>query len=166
MYFSHLHTVADIKTAYRELAMQHHPDRGGHTATMQAINAEYHEALQRCDGQTETGSDDREHTYHYHEDAEQAIIDKIADLIAANVPAAADVYLIGTWVWIVGDTKPIKETLKELKCRWHAKRKCWYWHPHTYRHRYSKHADLGDLAYKYGARKVASAAADEERLAA
>lgn len=166
MYFSDLHTVADIKTAYRQLAMQHHPDRGGDTATMQAINAEYHEALQRCDGQTETGSDDRAHTYRYHEDAEQAIIDKIADLIAANVPAAADVYLIGTWVWIIGDTKPIKETLKTLKCRWHAKRKCWYWHPHAYRHRYSKHADLGDLADKYGARKVARAAADEERLAA
>lgn len=30
---------AEVKRRYRELAMQHHPDRGGDTATLQAINA-------------------------------------------------------------------------------------------------------------------------------
>ncbi len=68
-YFDHLHTVADIKQEYRRLALLHHPDRpGGDTATMQAINAQYHAALERCDGQTATGSDGNDHTYTYNAD--------------------------------------------------------------------------------------------------
>lgn len=34
-------TEADIKTAYRKLAMKHHPDRGGDTATFQHITEAY-----------------------------------------------------------------------------------------------------------------------------
>ena len=96
-YFDHLHTVADIKQEYRRLALLHHPDRpGGDTATMQAINAQYHAALERCDGQTSTGSDGNDHTYTYNADTEAAIMAKIAELIAAGVPRVADVYIIGT----------------------------------------------------------------------
>ena len=42
-FFSSVRTLDALKAAYRELAMLHHPDRGGDTATMQAINAEYDE---------------------------------------------------------------------------------------------------------------------------
>lgn len=34
-------TEADIKTAYRKLAMKHHPDRGGDTTTFQTITEAY-----------------------------------------------------------------------------------------------------------------------------
>ena len=164
-YFDHLHTVADIKQEYRRLALLHHPDRpGGDTATMQAINAQYHAALERCDGQTSTGSDGNDHTYTYNATTEAAIMAKIAELIAAGVPRVADVYIIGTWVWIVGETRPIKEELKALGCRWHRKRACWYWHPHPYRHHYNRRAGLGDLAAFYGASQVA--AEDRNDLAA
>lgn len=30
------------------------------------------------------------------------------------------------WVWVSGDTKPIKEDLKELGFRWSPRRKQWY----------------------------------------
>ena len=40
-YFSNIATLDDLKKEFRRLAMLHHPDRGGDTATMQAINAEY-----------------------------------------------------------------------------------------------------------------------------
>lgn len=40
-YFETVKSFDDLKTQYRALAMQHHPDRGGDLATMQAINAEY-----------------------------------------------------------------------------------------------------------------------------
>ena len=38
---THITSLQDLKTKYRALAMQHHPDRGGDLPTMQAINAEY-----------------------------------------------------------------------------------------------------------------------------
>lgn len=40
-FFSACQTLADLKTEYRRLALLHHPDIGGDTATMQAINAEF-----------------------------------------------------------------------------------------------------------------------------
>lgn len=40
-YFENIATLDDLKKAYRHLAMIHHPDIGGDTATMQEINAEY-----------------------------------------------------------------------------------------------------------------------------
>ena len=40
-YFKECKTIDEVKTLYRSLAKQHHPDRGGVTETMQAINSEY-----------------------------------------------------------------------------------------------------------------------------
>lgn len=40
-YFKNIRTLDDLKKEFRRLAMLNHPDRGGDTATMQAINAEF-----------------------------------------------------------------------------------------------------------------------------
>ena len=40
-FFANCATLDELKKEYRRLAMIHHPDHGGDTATMQAINAEY-----------------------------------------------------------------------------------------------------------------------------
>lgn len=154
-YFSTAKTVAEIKALYRELAMRHHPDRGGDTATMQEINRQYTQALKRCDGATQVGDDGRERTYTYDSETEQAIIDFIDRLVKSGALADDQVkaWLIGTWVWVVGETKPIKDTLKALGCRWHSKRNCWYWTPEERRSFYSKKG-LGALAAQYGASEI------------
>lgn len=46
-YFAAINNLEELKREYKRLAMQHHPDRGGDTATMQAINAEYDAAFSR-----------------------------------------------------------------------------------------------------------------------
>lgn len=40
-YFVNCKTLDELKKVYKHLAQKHHPDVGGDTATMQAINAEY-----------------------------------------------------------------------------------------------------------------------------
>lgn len=40
-YFTNIKSLADLKSQYRSLAMSNHPDKGGDTTVMQAINAEY-----------------------------------------------------------------------------------------------------------------------------
>ena len=40
-YFVNCKTLDELKKAYKAAAMKYHPDMGGDTATMQAINAEY-----------------------------------------------------------------------------------------------------------------------------
>ena len=39
-YFTHITSLADLKKQYRQLALANHPDKGGDTAVMQAINRE------------------------------------------------------------------------------------------------------------------------------
>ena len=84
-YFNNLNTVSEIKYEYRRLCMIHHPDRGGDTETMQDINTQYHTALSACNGQTSTGSDNKQHTYYYRREAEQAVMDKVADIVSQGM---------------------------------------------------------------------------------
>jgi len=150
MYFTNCTTPAEIKKHYRELAFQHHPDRGGDTHTMQDINNAYHEALEAASGHTHRDNG-KDFTYRYEYEREQAIIDKISELLRLQMDDV-EIWLIGLWVWIIGDTRPHKENLKSLQCRWYSKRKCWYWKPYDDRTFYSKKS-LGSLAAQYGARK-------------
>ncbi|MGN1075068.1 MAG: LPD29 domain-containing protein [Eubacteriales bacterium] len=46
-YFAGINDLAALKAEYKRLALANHPDRGGDTATMQAINAEYDAAFAR-----------------------------------------------------------------------------------------------------------------------
>jgi hypothetical protein len=159
-FFAGCTTPTEVKSRYRHLAMQWHPDRGGDTATMQAINAQYKQVLARMDGTQETGTDNQPHTYHYNDAAEQAIIDKLAALLRSKLPGC-DIWLIGKWIWVQGDTRPVRETLKANGLVWHAKRLAWYWHrPEDYSH-YNARGDLASMAAKYGARHFAGA--DEEQ---
>ena len=62
-HFASIRTLEALKKAYRELALLHHPDRGGDTATMQAINAEYDEMHARLMKSGETGVEFRRAFY-------------------------------------------------------------------------------------------------------
>jgi curved DNA-binding protein CbpA len=162
-YFADCLTVESVKARYRELAMLHHPDRGGNTATMQDVNLAYHQTLERLDGEESHDSANRVHRYRYDRDQEQAIMDKVGALLALKMPGV-ELYLIGLWLWIVGDTRPHKEALKAAGCCWHSKRGCWYWRAQEQRHYGRRNAgSLGDLARKYGCRQFA--AANETALA-
>lgn len=47
---------------------------------------------------------------------------KLNELLSGNVEVKVD----RDWAWVSGDTKPIKEDLKELGFRWSPRRKQWY----------------------------------------
>ena len=160
-YFANCKTVSDIKRVYRALALEHHPDRGGDTAVMQEINSQYHAALESCHEQTTTGTDGKEHTYYYNERTEQAIMDLIAKLIDSGITTDCTVEIVGTWLWVGGNTKPHRQTLKEYGMRWHGKRQRWYFHTGTWKRRASR-ASFDDLRAAYGSQAVRDARQDED----
>ena len=45
-YFHNPANLDELKKQYKNLAQKHHPDVGGDTAAMQAINAEYEERFE------------------------------------------------------------------------------------------------------------------------
>ena len=154
--------VAEIKALFRELAMQWHPDRGGDLRTMQEINAQYQEAL-KAKHLSETFDETGEkRTYYYNECTEREIIDVVSQLVALNIPTI-NIEIIGLYVWVTGDTKPVKDRIKTVMInndshtmRFHSVRNCWFFKPEklkSYRPRYSGKS-LDELADKYGRKTV------------
>jgi len=156
MFFTDCKNPQEVKTLYRKLCKQYHPDLHGHetTATMQAINAEYHERLQQLDKSVFAGTDGKDHTYYYKHEVEQDLIEKVQDALKACAGYEwVTVDVIGSWVWIDGtrrEDKELQAALKEIKFTWHSKRQKWYYRKQAYRSRYNKNMSYEDLKNVYG----------------
>ena len=148
-FFKGFLTVEEIKIEYKRLARLHHPDLGGDLETMKALNNAYEAALKSCNGQKSTGSGGREHTYKYDSDIENEVMNFIYNFLALGL-SGVQADLIGVWVWITGDTKPHRDALKALGCRWNPSRACWYFRPISCAGSYGRGGSLEELASKYG----------------
>lgn len=125
-YFQNPQTLDDLKRQYKHLAQKHHPDVGGDTATMQAINAEYaarFEVLKRTQN-TQAAEDVTGKTHATTESAGDfiAIVSLLLSLDGLEVD------LCGRWLWIGGETRKHKEALKAAGCRWSSSKRLWSWH--------------------------------------
>jgi hypothetical protein len=152
-FFHGFTSVNEIKKEWRRLCFLHHPDVGGDTATMQQVNRQYHEALSRANGQTAAGGDGKDHTYYYNQEREQAVMDKVDELLQKKL-AGIEILLVGTWVWVTGDTRPVKDSLKEAGLSWHSKRGMWYWHTPQYKWTYNAKATFSDICETYGVERM------------
>lgn len=143
-YFNHCNTLDELKKEYRKLCMKHHPDHGGDTATMAAINNEYEARFTILKNQHNATADEK----HQTTETPEEFIKIINALI--KFPGII-VELCGSWLWISGDTKPIKEELKACGCRWSSTKKMWYWHhPEEGYHRSKGKSTMTDIRNKYG----------------
>lgn len=153
MYFANCNTPQQIKAEFRRLAKQFHPDVGGDNEIMKAINAAYHEMLEKLNGFVSMGSDGKEHTYKYDRDIEQAIMDKVVELLKLR-QANFEIEVIGLWVWVSGARRDQKDLLNKngAKMKWHGKRQRWYWKPYASKTRYSS-LPFDQLRNMYGSRR-------------
>ena len=59
--------------------------------------------------------------------------------------------VIGSFVWVSGETKPHKETLKELGFRYHTTKKVWYKAPTDYiKYNRNKKYSMNEIRNMYG----------------
>ena len=143
-YFTNINTLDELKAAYRRLSMKHHPDRGGDTATMQEINAEHDELFERLKKQHNASADEFHQTTETPEEFRE-IIELLLRLEGLTVE------LCGSWLWIGGDTRQHKETLKAAGCRWSNNKKLWYWHHAEEGRKWRRgKATMSDIRMKYG----------------
>lgn len=154
-YFSDCADVNEIKKRYRTLAKKHHPDKGGDVRIMQEINAQYHKALEGQHKTEYTGSDDKPHTYYYNEETESEIMSKLNQVLAAPLPGC-EVWIAGLYIWIRGDTRPHKETIKAFGgFWWNRRRSAWSWKPQGVRRsRYNANASLDDVIGYYNGKQA------------
>ena len=164
IYFKGIDNMADLKKKYKELAAEHHPDRGGLVAVMARINAEYDAKVKELAGKEKPAK-------HTTDAADGMTDEEIAAAIAEEFKATLEklmalnldgvkVELIGSWLWVSGNTKPIKDELKALKFRWCPKKdgQPWAWHDsYTYYPSSKGRSTKEDIENKYGVEELKSA---------
>ncbi len=121
--------LADIKTAYKRYCKKYHPDVNPDGLEMMKLGNLAFDMLKKNLDLVE-----REFP-KFQEEAQQNenIAEAIAEIFThiRHFPNIK-IEVCGTWVWVEGDTKPIKEQLSALHFRWAFKKKKWAWHPATY----------------------------------
>ena len=147
MYFKNVRTLEELKKQYRVLAMKNHPDKGGDVEIMKAINAEYDELFKRvkdihvnAKGETYT----KETTEAPNEFRD--IIDKLMKMVGVHIE------LIGSFIWLSGNTKPFKDILKELGFKWSKGKSMWYKAPEGYRRKTRTNHSIDDIRDMFGVR--------------
>ena len=144
-YFNNPQTLEELKKQYRELAMKHHPDRGGSDEAMKAVNAEYNALFPKLKD-IHTNKDGETYTKETAETPE-FFKDLISELMSMD---GIIIEIIGCFVWITGDTKPNKDRLKALNFKWHMKKSAWYLAPEDYRKRSRRDYELDEIRAMYG----------------
>ena len=110
--FSEVTGINEAKKVYKTLAKKLHPDVGGSEEEFKILNSVYNDLI--------------EHKIYFSNDFK---IDLDLEKIISQILHFENITieLVGSWIWLSGDTKEIKDKLKELGFKWASKKKMWYY---------------------------------------
>ena len=144
-YFRNVRTLEELKKAYRVLAMANHPDRGGDLEKMKEINAEYDAVFQKVKN-LHTNAKGETYTKETEEAPEEFrnIIDRLMKMVGVHVE------VIGSFIWLSGNTKAHKDAIKELGFKWSKNKGMWYKSPDGYRRKSRINHSIDDIRDMFG----------------
>ncbi|TXJ24918.1 MAG: J domain-containing protein [Chitinophagaceae bacterium] len=145
-YFNNCQTIEEVKSLYKQLAKDNHPDRGGDTATMQAINSEYAFACAKIAKGAGLSDEQADTAIKLSEEYRQ-VIEKIIHLPGIVIE------VVGHWIWVTGNTKPVKDTLKDAGFYFASKKVAWYYRNEAFAVR-GNGAPLEQIRRKYGSETI------------
>lgn len=106
--------LEELKKHYKELAKKFHPDYNENgLETMKIINNEYEVLFNQLKD-------------HKSNESSNDYITIIDELLKYN---NIEIEVIGTWLWLHGQTYVIKEEIKKLGFQWSKGKKLWYKSP-------------------------------------
>lgn len=142
-YFINCQTIQEAKQLYKSLALQHHPDRGGDTATMQAINAEFEYFINFFVNNNGM--------YDCNTKAETLLYQ---DIINAIISFNITIELIGNWIWVSGNTYEYRKQLKALGFLFAPKKVMWFYRSEEFATRNRKEMDIDSIRAKHGSQVI------------
>lgn len=145
-YFKDCKTIDEVRALYKTLAKKNHPDRGGDTATMQTINKEYAFAAAHIARGAGLSEEETEQQIKFSEQYRN-VIEQIV-----NLPGII-IELVGAWIWVTGETMPVRKQLKEAGLFFAYKKLAWYFRSDEYKTRGGKKS-LSEIKRKYGSERI------------
>ena len=131
--FKEVTGINEAKKVYKTLAKKLHPDVGGSEEEFKLLNAIYNDFI--------------ENKIYFSNDFK---IDLDLEKIISQILHFENITieLVGSWIWLSGDTKEIKDKLKELGFKWASKKKMWFYGEMKGRNPQEKSID--EIKAKYG----------------
>lgn len=146
-WFNECKTVDEVKTTYKKLAKEFHPDLGGDTATMQEINKEYAFASAKAIKGGNLSEEEKENEIRFSEEYRQAI-EKIIHLQGITIE------IVGYWIWVTGNTFAVKADLKMAGFLFASKKLAWYFRTGEYKVNKGGKKSLDEIRAKYGSEVI------------
>ncbi len=131
--------INEAKKIYKTLAKKLHPDVGGSEEEFKLLNEIYNHLIENK-------------IYFSNSYKIDVELEKVISLILHFENIIIE--LIGNWVWVSGETKEIKEKLKEIGFKWASKKKMWFYG--EMKRRNHKEQDIEDIKAKYGSETIKS----------
>ena len=137
--FSEVTGINEAKKVYKTLAKKLHPDVGGSEEEFKLLNAIYNDFI--------------ENKIYFSNDFK---IDLDLEKIISQILHFENITieLVGSWIWLSGDTKEIKDKLKELGFKWASKKRMWFYGEMKGRNPQEKSID--EIKAKYGSETLKS----------
>lgn len=152
-YFKGVNTIEELKKVYKELAKQLHPDLGGNKEEFQSMNNEYDKLLESLKANKKANTKDNKDNDNFK--------DIINELIKYN---ELTIEIIGSWLWVSGNTYPLRDSIKKLGMLWSKGRKKWYYTADTIgANTHYKKKTYDELKNSYGYTKIKSGTKDKDK---
>ncbi|HWZ15436.1 MAG TPA: hypothetical protein VNW95_09380 [Mucilaginibacter sp.] len=142
-WFKECETLEEVKALYKKLAKQYHPDLGGDTASMQEINKEYAFATAKAIKGANLSDEEAENEILSSE-AYRKAVEQIVHVDGITIE------LVGYWLWVTGNTYPVRTTLKTAGFLFAPKKVAWYFRTAEYKVNQSSGKSLDQIRSKYG----------------
>ena len=135
----------DLKKQFYILSKELHPDTSGRESKdeFQSLLNEYHELTNSF---LTSGNFTKEQIEREVE-VDEAYLKVIKELI--SIPDIT-VEVIGSWIWVSGNTFPIRETLKKLTFHFAPVKKMWYINTTGIKTKKGKELNIDQIRSKYG----------------
>lgn len=163
MHFDHCTSLNELKSAYKALALENHPDMGGDVRAMQEINAEYDRVFSKLKAEQNKRAGEPESGARKTTEAPEEFREVVAALLKIR---GIELELCGSWIWVSGDTYEARAELKAAGCLFSRSKRRWYWRHAEDGCRWSRgRQTMGEIRAKYGSEWIGEGD-DEGRLPA
>ena len=163
MYFMGCETIEDVKARFKELAKRLHPDNGGNAEEFKKMMSEYTIAFNRYKNKHKATNEGQDSN---HEGSSTETAEEFAELIEKLLKMeGVKIEIIGSWIWLTGNTYAYRDQIKELRFFWSTTHKAWYYTGEDKKGRQKgRYRKVNDLKKKWGCTDVGNGR-DAKKLA-